>query len=170
MISGNKIIENLFTKGGEYVINDLKSNFNNIKDTFIGYYNILFNGKKYTGKTYTSDSKELIPISDLTKSIENYNALTSDNDLTKYFIEDDSISDQKKFKQIGSLEFNNIASRPLDERRNIKLIQATVQDLNDNMEEIDKLYPGFAAYYMEDPEMDGNIVKRNYSVSFDFKQ
>lgn len=170
MISGNKIIENLFTKGGEYVINDLKSTFNDLKNTFVGYYNILFNGKKYTGKTYTADSKELIPVGDLTKSIENQNALIGSKDVTKYFIEDDSMSDQKKFKQIGALDFNNIASRPLDERRNIKLIRATDKDLTENIEGLDKIYPGFAAYYLEDPEMDGNIVKRNYSVLFDFKQ
>jgi hypothetical protein len=170
MISGNKIIENLFTKGGEYVLNDLKSTFNNIKDTFVGYYNILFNGKTYTGKTYTNESVELIPVGDLVKSIEDYTALTGPKDVTKYFIEDDSISDQKRFKQIGALEFNNIALRPLDERRNIKLIRATDQDLIDNMDELDKKYPGFASYYMEDPDMDGNIVKKNYSVSFDFNQ
>jgi hypothetical protein len=169
MISSNKIIENLFTKGGEYVINDLKNNYNDLKDTFIGFYNILFNGKKYTGKTYTSDSKELIPLSDITRSIENYDSFSNDKDLVKYFIEDDSISDQKKFKQIGALEFNNIASRPLDERRNLKLIQATNQDLVENMEKLDKSYPGFAVYFMENPEMDGNIVKKNYSVFFDFK-
>jgi hypothetical protein len=170
MISGNKIIENLFTNGGEYVINDLKNNYNDVKDTFIGFYNILFNGKKYTGKTYTLDSKELMPLSDITRSIENYDSFSNDKDLVKYFIEDDSISDQKKFKQIGALEFNNIASRPLDERRNLKLIQATNQDLVENMEKLDKSYPGFAVYFMENPEMDGNIVKKNYSVSFDFKQ
>jgi hypothetical protein len=170
MISGNKIIENLFTKGGEYVINDLKSSFNDIKDTFIGYYNILFNGKKYTGKTYTADSKELIPVGDLTKSIESYNTVTGPEYSTKYFIEDDSISDEKKFKQIGALEFNNIASRPLDERRNIKLIRATDEDLTENLEGLDKLYPGFAVYYLEDPDMDGNIVRKNYSVFFDFKE
>jgi len=130
----------------------------------------LFNGKKYTGKTYTSDSKELMPLSDITRSIENYDSFNNDKDLVKYFIEDDSISDQKKFKQIGALEFNNIASRPLDERRNLKLIQATNQDLVENMEKLDKSYPGFAVYFMENPEMDGNIVKKNYSVSFDFKQ
>ena len=47
MISGNKIIENLFTNGGEYVINDLKNNYNDVKDTFIGFYNILFNEDTY---------------------------------------------------------------------------------------------------------------------------
>jgi len=170
MISGNKIIENLFTKGGEYVLNDLKSTFNDIKDTFVGYYNILFNGKKYTGKTYTSESIELIPVGDLVKPIEGYKSPGANKEQTKYFIQDDSSSDEKRFKQIEALEFNNIASRPLDERRNIKLIRATEQDLTENIDDLDILYPGFAAYYMEDPDMDGNIVRKNYSVFFDFKQ
>jgi hypothetical protein len=170
MISGNKIIENLFTKGGEYVINDLKSSFNDIKDTFVGYYNILFNGKKYTGKTYTNESKELIPVSEVGKSIDSYDSAITQDEEVKYFIEDDSISEQKSFKQISALEYNNLASRPLDERRNIKLISANYSDLINNIDKIDKMYPGFASYYMEDPTMDENIVKRNYSVSFDFKQ
>lgn len=170
MISGNKIIENLFTKGGEYVISDLKSNLNSLKDTFVGYYNILFNGKKYTGKTYTNDSKELIPISEIGKPIEQYDSAITQEEEVKYFIEDDSIADQKRFKQISSLEYNNLASRPLDERRNIKLIRASYSDLINNIDSIDKLYPGFAAYYMEDPSMDENIVRKNYSVFFDFKQ
>lgn len=170
MISGNKIIENLFTKGGEYVINDLKSNFNDIKDTFVGYYNILFNGKTYTGKTYTNESVELIPVGDLVKSIEDYKSPTANREQVKYFIQDDSIADQKKFKEIEALEFNNIATRPLQERANIKLIRATPEDLDENIDKLDLLYPGFAAYYMEDPDMDGNIVRKNYSVFFDFKQ
>ena len=167
MISGNKIVENLFTKGGEYVINDFKSTFNDIKDTFIGYYNILFNGKKYTGKTYTSDSKELIAVSDITKPIGDYDSSVTKEEETKYFIEDDSVSDQKSFKQISAMEFNNIASRPLEERRNIKLIRTTYYDIVNNMDKLDKMYPGFAAYYMDDPDMDRNIVKKNYSVFFD---
>jgi hypothetical protein len=169
MISSNKIIENLFTKGGEYVINDLKSNFNDLKDTFIGYYNILFNGKKYTGKTYTNDSKELISVGDIGKPIDQYDSAITQEEEVKYFIEDDSNSDQKKFKQITSLDFNTLASRPLEERRNIKLIRVSYSDIINNMDKLDKLYPGFAAYYMEDPTMDGNIVKKNYSVFFDFK-
>lgn len=170
MISSNKIIENLFTKGGEYVINDLKSSFNDIKDTFIGYYNILFNGKKYTGKTYTNESKELIAVSELGKPITQYDSSVTQEEELKYFIEDDSISEQKIFKQISSLEYNNIASRPLEERRNIKLIRASYDDLTNNMDKLDKLYPGFAAYYTEDPSNDQNMVKKNYSVFFDFNQ
>ena len=170
MISGNKIIENLFTKGGEYVINDLKNSFNDLKDTFVGYYNILFNGKKYTGKTYTADSKELIPVSDVTKAISEYDSSVTQEEEIKYFIEDDSMSDQKSFKQISAMEYNNIASRPLEERRNLKLIRTTYFDIINNMDKLDKIYPGFASYYMEDPTLDENIVKKNYSVSFDFNQ
>jgi hypothetical protein len=169
MISSNKIIENLFTNGGEFVINDLKNNYNQLKDTFIGYYNILFNGKKYTGKTYTYDSKELIPVTDIRKQLDQYDSAITQKEEVKYFIEDDSISDQKSFKQISAMDYNNIASRPLEERRNLKLIRANYSDIINNMDKLDKLYPGFASYYLEDPTMDENIVKRNYSVTFDFK-
>jgi hypothetical protein len=52
-IPKNKIQTNLYTRGGEYIISSTK-------ETYIGYYHKLYNGKAYTGETPNSiDIKQL---------------------------------------------------------------------------------------------------------------
>ena len=165
-IPSNKIVENLYTKGGEYIPKDAMD----IVEMFIGFYNILFNGKIFTGKTYNKDSVELISVDDFNKSkFENLGDTIDDSfSGMKYFAQDDSDTSQLKFKQISPSEYNLLASKPIEQRSGIKLIAVTYNDIENNMDKIDKMYPGFAAYYNENPDEDKNIVKKNYSVSFDF--
>jgi len=51
-IPKNKTLTNQYTNGGQYLLATTGENY-------VGYYHVLFNNKKYTGKFQTSDSIEL---------------------------------------------------------------------------------------------------------------
>jgi hypothetical protein len=61
MIPADKILENQYTKGNEYIDSTTGKYYQ-------GYYCVVLGSKYYTGKTYTTQSKELSKVTIAPKS------------------------------------------------------------------------------------------------------
>ena len=77
MIPADKILENQYTKGNEYVDSTGKY--------YQGYYCVVLGSKYYTGKTYTTQSRELSKITIAPKAT-NPTSLPPQNTSTRYFL------------------------------------------------------------------------------------
>ncbi len=164
MIPSNKIIENKFTEGGEFMLSQGIGLFEQYK----GFYNRLFNGKSYTGKTYTEDSKELIPMDEYSSS--DFNSIDSSNvesDIS-YFVQDISDKENISFKKISSTVYDSLLSK--NDINDLKLIKVNNNNIEDTIQDIEKKHPGFTAYYNSDPNQEINLPRKNFSVSFDFSK
>jgi len=74
-IPKNKTLTNQYTNGGQYLLATTGENY-------VGYYHVLFNNKKYTGKFQTSDSIELNEITIIKKNIPTiYDNIVKDNNI-----------------------------------------------------------------------------------------
>jgi hypothetical protein len=77
MIPADKILENQYTRGSEYVDNNGKY--------YQGYYCVVLNTKYYTGKTYTPQSVELSKVG-ATQPISIPTSLPPQTTPTRYFL------------------------------------------------------------------------------------
>lgn len=78
MIPADKIIENQYTKGNEFV-------YIQTGKYYQGYYCIVSNSKYYTGKTYTSQSQELSK-TQVNSDTTSITSLPPQQNSTRYFI------------------------------------------------------------------------------------
>ena len=139
-------------------------------EQYKGFYNMLFNGKSYTGKTFTEDSKELIPMDEfVSNDFNSFESINSNESDTSYFVQDISDKESISFKQVSSSTYESLLGKNDIDKDNLKLFKIPSINNADYIDEIEREHPGFKAYYI-DQDQEINLPRKNFSVSFDFSK
>lgn len=166
MIPSNKIIENKITNGGEFMLSQGMGLFEQYK----GFYNKLFNGKSYTGKTFTEDSKELIPMDEFVSTDFNSFETVNNQSDTLHYVQDISDKENIAFKQVSSTTYESLLAKDDRDKDHLRLIKIPSDKIIEYIDDIEREHPGFKAYYYSDQDQEINLPRKSFSVSFDFSK
>lgn len=112
MVPSDKILENQYTKGNEFIDSTGKD--------YQGYYCVVAGNKYYTGKTYNIKSKILSPIL-ITPQLPSPTSLPPQNTSTRYFLK--KINEFPiSIKEVDELTYNTYKISPLYQSAMIKML------------------------------------------------
>tara|TARA_R110001632_G_scaffold15703_1_gene51573 strand:- start:100 stop:1089 length:990 start_codon:yes stop_codon:yes gene_type:complete len=108
----NKILEGLYTQGGEF-------KYKSDNQEYVGYYHKFYNGKLFTGKTNKQSPKqEIIPvISSLNSGNEKLYILDTDTKIALFLKDPDPIVDTESWNQAEIVQYLKIKSLATNEDR-----------------------------------------------------
>jgi len=112
MVPSDKILENQYTKGNEFVDSTGKY--------YQGYYCVVLGSKYYTGKTYTVQSKELSKVTIVPKSTEP-KSLPPQNGPIRYFLKKLNVF-PASIKEVNEETFTTFKNNPLYQSAMIKML------------------------------------------------
>ncbi len=135
MIPLNKIQPNKYTRGGEFYISSTGKDYQ-------GYYCIVLDTKYYTGKTYDSNSQELIKRT-TSKSLLSYTGLPFQNTPIRYFIKslNNSIIKEVDF-QTYSLAISDVLYQTISLNSDFIFLGSVILD------QADKQMPGLKTWLL----------------------
>ena len=136
MIPADKILENQYTRGNEYIDNNGKY--------YQGYYCVVLSTKYYTGKTYTLQSVELSKI-ESTQPISIPTSLPPQTTATRYFLK--KINQHPIIiKEVDEMTYNIYQGDPFYQ---LVAVQVPGSDFNMNskaLDDADKQMPGLKIF------------------------
>jgi hypothetical protein len=134
MIPADKILENQYTKGNEYIDSTGKY--------YQGYYCVVLGSKYYAGKTFTPQSKELSKVTIAPKAT-NPTSLPPQNTTTRYFLKKINVF-PISIKEVNEQTYNTYINDPL--YQSVILVRGTVFEGSPELDQAEAQMPGLKAF------------------------
>ena len=134
MVPVDKILENQYTRGNEYIDSTGKY--------YQGYYCVVLDSKYYTGKTYTAQSKELSKVT-IAPKVTNPTSLPPQNTSTRYFLKKIKVF-PISIKEVNEQTFNIYINDPL--YQSVALIRGTVFKGSAELDQAEAKMPGLKTF------------------------
>jgi hypothetical protein len=113
----SRIVEGLYTNGGEYV-------FKQTKETYVGYYHKFYTGKIFTGKTSKSNPKfELVPTLEGIEK-DQLSVLNTEGKIALFLNDPDPEVDKEKWDQSAIVTYLRVKGLPTNKENPRKIPQS----------------------------------------------